>query len=108
MSVSTGGSAGGPGGPGGSGEDKGSGEKGALVQIGHYVLGETLGIGTFGKVKGNKTGVINDPLGQTQTKVLASFRKVGPDVRTTCAKSTITTERDCGWAELINLSSLHE
>ena len=24
----------------------------ALVQIGHYVLGETLGIGTFGKVKG--------------------------------------------------------
>ena len=23
----------------------------ALVQIGHYVLGETLGIGTFGKVK---------------------------------------------------------
>ena len=24
------------------------------VQIGHYVLGETLGIGTFGKVKGNK------------------------------------------------------
>ena len=25
----------------------------SLVQIGHYVLGETLGIGTFGKVKGN-------------------------------------------------------
>ena len=25
----------------------------ALVQIGHYILGETLGIGTFGKVKGN-------------------------------------------------------
>ena len=24
----------------------------SLVQIGHYVLGETLGIGTFGKVKG--------------------------------------------------------
>lgn len=24
----------------------------ALVQIGHYVLGETLGFGTFGKVKG--------------------------------------------------------
>jgi len=22
------------------------------VQIGHYILGETLGIGTFGKVKG--------------------------------------------------------
>lgn len=27
-------------------------DKGALVQIGHYVLGDTLGIGTFGKVKG--------------------------------------------------------
>ncbi len=27
---------------------------GSLVQIGHYVLGETLGIGTFGKVKGKK------------------------------------------------------
>lgn len=27
---------------------------GSLVQIGHYVLGETLGIGTFGKVKGDK------------------------------------------------------
>ena len=24
----------------------------SLVQIGHYVLGETLGVGTFGKVKG--------------------------------------------------------
>ena len=27
----------------------------ALVQIGHYILGETLGIGTFGKVKGTLT-----------------------------------------------------
>ena len=26
----------------------------ALVQIGHYILGETLGIGTFGKVKGTQ------------------------------------------------------
>lgn len=24
-----------------------------LVKIGHYVLGETLGVGTFGKVKSN-------------------------------------------------------
>lgn len=32
-------------------ERKASGGQ-ALVQIGHYVLGETLGIGTFGKVKG--------------------------------------------------------
>ena len=32
-------------------EKKSSGGQ-ALVQIGHYVLGETLGIGTFGKVKG--------------------------------------------------------
>jgi len=31
-------------------EKKASGGQ-ALVQIGHYVLGETLGIGTFGKVK---------------------------------------------------------
>lgn len=34
-------------------EKKASGGQ-ALVQIGHYVLGETLGIGTFGKVKGNE------------------------------------------------------
>lgn len=34
-------------------EKKSSGGQ-ALVQIGHYVLGETLGIGTFGKVKGNR------------------------------------------------------
>ena len=34
-------------------EKKASGGQ-ALVQIGHYVLGETLGIGTFGKVKGSK------------------------------------------------------
>ncbi len=27
-----------------------SGEK-PLVKIGHYVMGETLGVGTFGKVK---------------------------------------------------------
>ena len=36
--------------PGASGGDK-SASSNALVQIGHYVLGETLGIGTFGKVK---------------------------------------------------------
>ena len=24
-----------------------------LLKIGHYVLGDTLGVGTFGKVKGN-------------------------------------------------------
>ena len=35
-------------------ERKASGGQ-ALVQIGHYVLGETLGIGTFGKVKGKST-----------------------------------------------------
>ena len=27
-----------------------------LVKIGHYILGETLGVGTFGKVKSKKTG----------------------------------------------------
>lgn len=42
--------------PSGSGDrlplsHTGSGQT-SLVQIGHYVLGETLGIGTFGKVKG--------------------------------------------------------
>lgn len=26
-------------------------EKGPQVKIGHYILGETLGVGTFGKVK---------------------------------------------------------
>jgi hypothetical protein len=37
-------------------ERKASGGQ-ALVQIGHYVLGETLGIGTFGKVKGKSLGL---------------------------------------------------
>ena len=38
----------------GSGSGSGAGATAGtpLVQIGHYVLGETLGIGTFGKVKG--------------------------------------------------------
>ena len=44
-----------PSGSGGSGHQplshSNSGQT-SLVQIGHYVLGETLGIGTFGKVKG--------------------------------------------------------
>jgi len=26
-------------------------DKAAQVKIGHYILGETLGVGTFGKVK---------------------------------------------------------
>ena len=26
-------------------------DKSAQVKIGHYILGETLGVGTFGKVK---------------------------------------------------------
>ena len=38
-------------------ERKASGGQ-ALVQIGHYVLGETLGIGTFGKVKGKSLDII--------------------------------------------------
>ena len=46
--------------PSGSGDKHplahtGSGSNTSLVQIGHYVLGETLGIGTFGKVKGMKS-----------------------------------------------------
>ena len=39
--------------PGPGGAASGS----SLVQIGHYVLGETLGIGTFGKVKGTNTNL---------------------------------------------------
>ena len=38
---------------GGGTPTPGGGGSGNLVQIGHYILGETLGIGTFGKVKGN-------------------------------------------------------
>lgn len=41
----------------GDAERKASGGQ-ALVQIGHYVLGETLGIGTFGKVKGKSLDII--------------------------------------------------
>jgi len=26
----------------------------AKIKIGHYILGETLGVGTFGKVKGER------------------------------------------------------
>lgn len=29
-----------------------------LVKIGHYVLGETLGVGTFGKVKSNHSSIL--------------------------------------------------
>ena len=57
----------------------------------------------------NKTGVINDSLGQTHS--LASFHlkfvlflKVRTDERTICAKTMITTGRgrDCGSASWIN------
>ncbi|XP_059091412.1 5'-AMP-activated protein kinase catalytic subunit alpha-2-like isoform X2 [Tigriopus californicus] len=41
----------GTGSAGGAGATGNNAEKTPLVQIGHYVLGETLGIGTFGKVK---------------------------------------------------------
>ena len=43
------------GGDGAKGQQGGAatpGGKSATLTIGHYVLGETLGIGTFGKVKG--------------------------------------------------------
>ena len=32
-------------------------DKSAQVKIGHYILGETLGVGTFGKVKSKLTDV---------------------------------------------------
>ena len=62
----------------------------------------------------NKTGVINDPLGQTHSLacsehwfrfvfVLLDFEKWGwMDGRTTCAKTMIPTGSDCGSAEWIN------
>ena len=28
------------------------------VRIGHYILGDTLGVGTFGKVKGKNTAIL--------------------------------------------------
>ena len=44
----------------------GGGEKGTpLVQIGHYVLGETLGVGTFGKVKGKDDTTILEVCGMS-------------------------------------------
>ena len=59
-----------------------------------------------------KTGVINDPLVQTQVSpvanlfllcfVLLDFEKWGHAyVQTTCAKTMIPTGRDCGLAEWI-------
>ena len=36
----------------------GGGSGQPLVQIGHYKLGETLGIGTFGKVKGKSKYIL--------------------------------------------------
>ena len=44
-----------------SGSDRASNSTGggaSHVQIGHYVLGETLGIGTFGKVKGSSCALL--------------------------------------------------
>ena len=35
------------------------------VKIGHYILGETLGIGTFGKVKVGRTLGTENPADQT-------------------------------------------
>ena len=44
------------------------------VQIGHYVLGETLGIGTFGKVKGIVSIFMSMPL---QLETCSSLSDVG-------------------------------
>ena len=53
----------------------------------------------YEKKNKNKTGVINDPLGQPTIPAGSYFRltlKFGTDGRTTCAKIVITTGRDCG------------
>ena len=73
------------------------------------------------EIKKNKTGAINDPLGQTHSIassehgfhcfVLLDFEKWDGfvsldfekwDGRTTCAETMIPTGRDCGLAEWIN------
>ena len=61
----------------------------------------------------NKTGVINDPLGQTHSHAIsehcflmfcfARIWKVGTDGGTTCAITIIPTGRDFGLAEWINI-----
>ena len=60
------------------------------------------------KNNGNKTGVINDPLGQTHNLdssencfVLLDFENRRTDGRT-CVKTIITTGCDCGAAEWFN------
>ena len=62
-------------------------------------------------LKRNKTGVINDPFGQTHS--LASLFSleicmvlISGDGRTTCTKTMITNGRDCGLAEWINIPVL--
>ena len=57
----------------------------------------------------NKTGFINDPLGQTHSLAssehcFARFWKLGTDVRTTLAKTMILTGRDCGLADWIKMA----
>ena len=69
----------------------------------------------FWKKNSNKTGVINDPLGQTHSLAnrdhcfllfcFARFWKVGTDGRTACAKTMITTGRDFRLVEWINKNS---
>ena len=65
------------------------------------------------EVRSHKTGVINDPLGQTHSHAsskhcfllfcFARFEKWGQtDGRTTCVKTMIPTGSDCGSAEWIN------
>ena len=66
------------------------------------------------KITIHKTGVINDPLGQTHSHAssehcfllfcFSRFEKWGRTyVRTTCAKTMIPTGRDFGLAEWINM-----
>ena len=61
--------------------------------------GQILGWQVYYKTIINKTGVINDPLGQPQTRpavIVAWFWSFRTDGRTFCVKIVFTTGRDCG------------
>lgn len=41
------------------------------VKIGHYILGDTLGVGTFGKVKGEDARASADPANRGRPRLFA-------------------------------------
>ena len=50
----------------------GKGKPMAEVKIGHYILGDTLGVGTFGKVKSKNSTIF---LSQSEIQTLYEFYK---------------------------------